>query len=414
MRSTVGTARARVRSVGTIALGGTIASALQLLVGVVSARALGPEGRGALALLVALAGLTSHLKVFGLDVIFARAAATASSGRGPIVAGALVWSLVAGGLSLIVYGLSAWVDYVDGSVVEAGAFAVFVSGSTLSVLLQAVLLGMGRFEMFAFFRGLFPAIMLVGYTGLWLAGEMRAAVFFAVGAASALGFAIILALPLVKWRMFVAGIRAVDSVVVLVRSRRKELIDAGQGALLRLAEVNLPLLLLGAMADRAAVGLFAVATVACSVQAIVGDACSRYAFGAAASQNHAAFRHATVWLTQALAVAATTPLAWLLLPWVYGEAFAESRLLVPILAVATAFASIATVTAEQLRGAGRSDLVIAPRLGSLLVFAIVPFLVTATVASPLLVVAFAQLAASCLQALLLAHRAGEQGKGLAL
>jgi O-antigen/teichoic acid export membrane protein len=410
MSMNVDGARKRRRAawnVAAIGAGGMVATAVQLLVGVVSARALAPEGRGALALLLAWGGLASNVAVFGFEVVLARAAALREAEVRQIVGLICLYALLIGLLAGFVHCVSKSPDeqqYLFWSI----SFALFVASSTASVLIQAVLVGLERYGAFAYLRVILPALILGCVTVLWLSQQNAPTIFFASYAMCNAIFAIWLA-------NFTCRLGAVDwspsslrRCAGLVAARWREATGAGAGNFLRAAEISLPVLVLGIVADATTVGFFAVAGVICSVQSLVGDAFARHAFGTAASGSAAgSFTLSTVGLVQLAAAVITVPVGYVALPWVYGAEFSPARSFLPFLAAAALAGAMATVAAERLRGLGLSSKLILPRLLAVGLIVGSPMLLRNF--DPVVVVALSQLGGGLVQLVAYARVAGRAG-----
>jgi O-antigen/teichoic acid export membrane protein len=410
MSMNVAVARERRRaawSVAAIGAGGIVATAVQLLVGVVSARALAPDGRGTLALLLAWGGLASHVAVFGFEVVLARAAARLDAEVRQIVGSICLYALPIGLLAGLVHFVSKSNDeqqYLLGSV----SFALFVASSAASVLLQAVLVGLGRYGTLAYLRVILPVLILGGYTLLWIAQQKSPNAFFAFYAGVSCLFSLLMS-------NITCGVNTADwspssfkRCAMLVVSRWREAMAAGVGNFLRAAETALPVVVLGFVADARTVGLFAVAGVICSVQSLVGDAFARHAFGTAASGSAAgSFALSTVGLVQLAAAVIAVPVGYVALPWVYGAEFSPARSFLPFLAAAGLAGAMATVAAERLRGLGLSSHLILPRLLAVGLIVGSPMLLRNF--DPVVVVALSQLGGGLVQLVAYARVAGRAG-----
>lgn len=389
------------RAVVFIGVGSAIATAVQLAIGIVSARALAPEGRGTLAILLAWAQMAAHIGVFGSDIVIARAAGGKKIVPARLVGAAIFHALLVGiGVGFpACFVMFAVMKTVEQNLLAIAGFYLFVTTSAGSVLFQAILLARGQFATFAALRILLSVLVLVFYSVLWTLDITRAELFFVSYAACNLAFTIVAVAVVDRPSMVLFSVNETLKTWCNLGHVRREAMEAGTGSLLRIAETTLPMIILGLLADNRAVGLFVVATVVTSVQGLLGDAYARVAFGngAAGSASDGGLAPGRLFAVQVSVAAAVIPIGWWLLPVVYGAAFSEARVLLPFISLAAILASVALVMAEWLRGAGRAKVVVGPRLVAVIALLTLPFL-SRSVTEPAIAVILAQALGSMVQA----------------
>ena len=326
---------------------------LGLLTGVLAARLLQPEGRGELAEVLFWSGLVAALGILGLPsavtyhlahkrrpheiVPSALAVLALLIPASILVGGVVILELAAPELRWLILGYT----------------TLFVPVNFLSLTLMAVDHGRQRFLRYNLDRLLPAAIYLVGLIGLWLAGAVNVpAVLAAVWA----GTCAILLPRLRRGGSWAAGSVRWQRGVELVRSGLRLHATLIVAVLFQQTD-RAYLVLLG---DQAALGLYVVAsTLSAAALGVVTTAFETVIFPRLAAQGGEAGRSREVDRTLLAALAAAvlinggimlvTPLV---VPLLFGAAFAGAVPAAIILALAQIPGSYVGVAAAALRGLG--------------------------------------------------------------
>lgn len=343
-------------------LGGTIltsfAGQLALLVsGILSARQLGPEGRGHLALLIIVAVVT--VQVTGLGV---PTAATYELGRRRTSAMALMrrlqWLVVAqlavtavvqaGAMALIV-------SDAPRAVTRAGWLSVAVGCPMLLQLYgQGLLLGAKRYKAFNVTR-LLPS--------MGLAVGVAAVVFLRDGDIVEIMGAWVASTSLAAGVTFVAALRpARNEARNSSPSRPRDLIRFGLRGLLGSASpvetFQMDQAVVGLFLSPVALGFYSVAVALTNLPRFLGQSVGTFTYTETAGMSQRRGLRAT-WRYTAVGAALCLPvvvvievLAGLLVTVLFGDAFKESVSIVRILLIGSLLLAVRRVLAEGARGLG--------------------------------------------------------------
>jgi O-antigen/teichoic acid export membrane protein len=160
------------RAVGETAIVNGVLLVLGLATGVLAARLLGPEGRGALAVGTAVAGLATVAVGFGFPQAFTYLVAGTTE-TAKMAASLALWSgLVAGGLAVIVGWVMVQVVVQDSTVDKVVRIAlVAVPGSVIATNMAGVFQGLRLGRRFNATRLTLPSAYFVGTVGVALIAE---------------------------------------------------------------------------------------------------------------------------------------------------------------------------------------------------------------------------------------------------
>jgi O-antigen/teichoic acid export membrane protein len=324
--------------------GNVVILAVNLVTGVLVARLLGPEGRGEVAVLLALAQIVGWLGTLGMNEGVTYVAAKGTTERARLVGTALVLALGLGALGVLLAQLLLPLVLSEQSselLIQGRVYSLSIVLGVASSLLLGVLAGDQDFVALTVLRVAQPVSYLAVLVLLAAAGGLTTT---DVLLSTAVSMALVLGLA--GWRLRAStGIGRPSAALARQAARFGVKV---QGSLLgSLGTARLDLLLMPTFVTTAAIGLYSVATnVAYMVVSLVG-AVSLVAFPAAARRGSAA---GTVLVTKLLrlvilaGVALVLPLglaAPQLIGLVYGSDFVEAstalRLLLPgmVLALAT-------------------------------------------------------------------------------
>lgn len=349
--------------------GSVAVAAMNLAAGALTARALGPEMRGDLLILTLYAVAAGNALILGLDVTLpqlmrrhalprpnaiALAAATTLAATLVAAAAALAWGLLSG-------------RHAAGVVLAhlPLAIAYFAAGH-ISILAQGLIIGEERYRLYTALRVVMPVIVLTGVAVAWGAGLGLAWVY----GAYVLGAMVYPAATLWLWSRNPNYDRS-------YRYDRGLFIRYGGSAaalhLARILEMNCIAFVVTLFGERAEAGIYAVAFAAANVVVIVSEALQRFAFGSTLARKVESAEEFRAWMRQlrrtALvylggSVAIAGPLAWLLIPYVYGAEFTSARLVVLPLMLAALLGAVAGLHVEIAKGRGLAHLAIAPKLAA--------------------------------------------------
>jgi O-antigen/teichoic acid export membrane protein len=230
---------------------------MNLVTGIVIARALGPTGRGEIAAILLLAQLGVWIFSGGAtEAITFRLARNPSEGArllGTWLAFGIPLSLLA--IAAAEFALPILFSAQTQDTIDLGRIYVAI---VLVMMLQAVqygmLLGSQDFLFYNLVRFIQPALIAVVYIGLWIAGELTVELALAVNAAATCTAFVIAAVRLVR-RQGIAPPSA-----SLLRGTLSYALRAHVGSLAGLVNARLDLLIVPAFLGAASVGLYSVAT----------------------------------------------------------------------------------------------------------------------------------------------------------
>lgn len=339
----------------TVVVNGLLAG-LGATTGILAARLLGPDGRGALALAVAAAGITTVLVGMGLQQAFAYLVAERRNTAGMAVSLA-VWS---GGLiSGLTVGI-AWLlvpavvdDGTISAVLRVGLLAV--PGSVIAMNIAGVLQGLRLGRRFNASRLVHPAAYCLGMVGTAvLIDRVTPAVLASVYvvAASVGGVAAYCLLPRSLQPLGVPSHR-------FAASAFRYGATAGVGGVALAASTLLAIPFLGALAGLRETGFYAVGLSYAIPVTLVASAVAIHTLpDIAGAERQARGRlvreRLTITLVTLLPTSTAAMLAApLLVPAVFGEEFRPAVAAAQLLVVAQSFRAVAYVLADIGRGLGR-------------------------------------------------------------
>lgn len=364
-----------LRPILTMGVGSIAVAAINLMVGAITARVLGPEGRGDLLILTLYAATGSNLLVLGLDVVIPQLMRRHGLGRTDALAlAAMATAAATAAAGLVVLAASITLESHPAEVISGHAlpFLMFFAASHLSIVYQSVIVTEENYRLYTRLRVAMPVVILAGALFCLLVGFGLGGLFLAFVAGAMI-------YPLAALRSAVTGPPRDPRYSWEPALFRRYGAPAAVLQMARVAEVNSIGLAVTMFGTRSDAGLYAVAMVAANVVVILSEALSRYAFGNALAAGirtgdefRAWFRRlrgiALILLGLSLAVAG--PLVWLLVPYVFGEAFTPARQLVLPLMAASLLGAISNIYVEIAKSQGLAHIAILPRLTSAaLVFA---------------------------------------------
>ena len=333
--------------------------ALGLATGILTARLLGPYGRGALALGTAIAGLTTVIVGLGLQQAFAYLVA-AKRETAQMAAGlAIVSGLLAGGFAVALGWLVVPLFVSDATVVlviRVGLLAV--PGSLIATNITGLLQGLRfgrRFNMTRLFQ---PSAYCAGTVGVALIADAATpqaivGVYAVAASTNALVGSFLLSPSIRRLRMpsrrFTAAALRYGAV-------------AGIGGAALAANTHLAIPILGALTGLRETGFYAVALSYAIPVTLVASAIAIHTLPDVAAADHGGRmrlvrrRLGTTFASLLPMAGAALLLAPVLVPTIFGENF---RLAVPaaqMLVVAQGFRAVAYVLADSARGIGRPGL----------------------------------------------------------
>jgi O-antigen/teichoic acid export membrane protein len=356
----------------SVAAASAVHSLLAVAASVVLARMLGPEGRGTYAIATLLAMLAGQLGTLGFDT-----GGTVAIGREPAsarrVAGASL--LIAGvcGLPLAAALAGAALGWggvlfpsvpVSLAVLSAAAVPFLI----LSALLNGVLAGLGRVAQasWTYASGALAFVALLG--AAWLASGPRLGA--AVGAFVVSSVATAAALAWTTLRRTGLQLSAVRSTT---SSMAGISLTSHAAHVLHLLHLRLDVFLVNAMLGPLAAGLYSLAQAVCEWAWLLPRAAASTLLPAVAGASagsgiaETARTSRVVGLASGVTVLGLAAVAGVLIPSVFGEAFAGSVAAVRILAPGIWLGSSAGVLSAFLTGRGRPQF---PLLNSLLSLAL--------------------------------------------
>lgn len=346
--------------------------ALTLLNGVIVARLLGPEGRGALFALLAYPTVVAGAVGAFVQPALARRAAAGTSEAGARLGGLALLSALP--LSLATLAIACpllwWAPWLDRGQRGAGlAYAVLWTPAGFALLnLLALDLGRARWRRYNALRfALYP---------LNLAGLLAAAATGHTQLGHVLAVYLGANLALLAARLAIGaregGIRNVEpgGLAALYREARPYWLPSATTVFAG----QLDQLLAAATLDHGSAGLYAVAQRAGGLTTPLGDAAGQVALADAAARSgtspaaDAVGELAPLRLTAAALAGLTLalgPLVWWLIPLLYGDAFAAARAPALVCLGGSAVLALAQSGEQRLEGAGRPGLALRSRAAGL-------------------------------------------------
>jgi O-antigen/teichoic acid export membrane protein len=333
--------------------------ALGLATGILTARLLGPDGRGALALGTAVAGLTTVIVGLGLQQAFAYLVAEKRQTAQMAAGLAMVSGLLAGGFAVALGWLVVPLFVGDATVVlviRVGLLAVPGSliASNITGLLQGLRFGR-RFNMTRLFQ---PSAYCAGTVGVALIADAATpqaivGVYAVAASTNALVGYYLLSPSIRRFRMPSRRFTAAALRYGVV---------AGIGGAALAANTHLAIPILGALTGLRETGLYAIGLSYAIPVTVVASAIAIHTFPDVAAADRSALA-GLVRRRIVITVAGLLPLAMLaallaplLIPVVFGQEFRPAVQAAQILVAAQAFRALAYVLADVARGLGRPGL----------------------------------------------------------
>jgi O-antigen/teichoic acid export membrane protein len=331
--------------------------ALNVVTGVLLARALGPAGRGELATAMLWPGLFAVVGSLGVGEAITYYAARAASAPGTLLGSTMALGtaqavVLAAGAAVAVGPVLA--DHSADARAAAHAYLAYVPLFFLGTYLMAILGGLRRYAAFQALRVLVIAVSAVGLVALAAAGMLTVRTAVLVYLAANLVTVAAAAVALRPWRAPVG----VDG--GLVRGLLAFGTRSHGGNVAAMLNERLDQLLISAFLAPASLGLYVVAVTLTSVTGLVGSSTAVVALPAVASATSAAERASQarrlVAVTLAASVAVTVPVI-LALPQLihlfFGHAYAAAASPGRVLLVAAVAFSVGRVLGAVLRALGR-------------------------------------------------------------
>lgn len=340
-----------------------------IIQGVLLARVLGPEGRGQFAGAILWPSVFAGVGGLGMGIALARRAARVTDLR-PVFRAGLVLALATGLTATVACAAALpWLLADVDAATRAAAwwFLPFIVFNHAALTLIAIDHGAGRFAQYNWTRVLINPLYLAMIGALWLAGERSAAWY--VGAL-AMATAIVATVRVGTALRYTRGFGAVESLPGVFR----EALPFGAAGLLNpvlsVADKALLLYVLG----ETQLGLYAVALAAASALSSLSQAAAAVSFGMSTQgEDAAAFQRvarvfrftAWTWVLGGVALGAAMPV---LLPLVYGPAFAGAVWPAIVLIAAVALAGQASILEDAMRGQGRAFVGLEARIAGMGLF----------------------------------------------
>lgn len=374
---------------------------LNLGTGVVTARLLGPQGRGELAATIMWPQFLAYCLCLGLPAALVYHLKKHPASQSELVGASLVGSILAGSFAGCVgaIALPRWLNHYSSDVVHFAQFALLTAPLSLfGLLLTTALQGFESFSMFNWARVLQPLAILVAFAGIW--------VFGIFGPKTAALAYLIAPIPILVWNTAYLKRLARPSLFNLLPNLRRLY---SYGLRYCFGELSGTI---SAWADRAVIagilspadlGLYVVVQSAAQVLLIVGTTIATLLFPKAAGMNPQMAIKFTVRNTirgTVIAICIAIPAIMLgprLLGLVYGPSFRSGSLIFAVLIGASLCSVVFTILLQGLLAVGRPGLAsLTQIIGTSASFL---FLITATPRFGLLGAATANLIAAFLRAL---------------
>lgn len=318
---------------------------LALASSVVTARALGAEGRGAVALVVTAAGLAAVVVAFGADS-GATYEAARRQGR-KALEGVAAYGVLCVAISLLG---SATTYVITGGEARLVAIGLLLAGLlVLQNISSGALVGRRRYGSLNLVNVIQPAVYAALVGTFFAAGRLDVPGAIAAFAAGQV-FATAVAIRLVRLPI---NLHATREAVRVMRFAWK----LGAANVVSFLNYRVDVLLVGAFLGLEALGLYSVAVIITERLWYVPTAISNLLFPAVALSGRIspgdvrAFR-AGMWLSVAGAAAIATAAPWGI-PWLFTQAFEQSVELVYLLLPGTVALGAAKMYAAQLSGVGK-------------------------------------------------------------
>ena len=359
--------RAYVGTFGT----SVVVQCFTVLQGIIIARLLGPLGRGQYAAVILWPNVFAAIGIFGTNIALARAAAKTEN-YSQVIRTAIFLALITALLSsfacylLLPYLL----PQAEQQLLDLSRFfVIFIILNHLALNLIAVDQGAGNFRRFNFTRAVLYPVYVAFLIGMWSTG-VREVKWAAIGLLIANLAVVLVRLSLVLKDMQLWG-RLYSPISAIKESIRFGLVGAAMPLYLQ-ADKAILLWLLGAEN----LGLYVVALSASAAIGSITNSAAMVSFTVAAQVKRGegfekiakTFRlSALLWLFFGGILAIAMPL---LLPLVYGSEFESAVNPARLLIAGSAFAGLANLLDQSMRGQGRPFAGLEGRLAGIVVIAI--------------------------------------------
>jgi O-antigen/teichoic acid export membrane protein len=329
--------------------------------GVIVARALGPHGRGLLALLALLPQLVGQVANLGMPLAITRAVASSQASPTAMMRQLRPWVALQLVFACVAHAVLLWLlllPRASGGFAVVGLISLVLGASSLAQTYGLSLLqGESRFTAFNVLR-IAPAVLYV----------------FLIVALAAVGRATLTPIA-IAWIIANVVVAAVTSAVAIGRPSRagrapssepppvRSLLGFGVramfGATSPIADYRLDQLLVGAVLSPGALGLYVVATAFTNLTRFLGQSIGMVAYPDAAAQSDpsARLRKARAYFgIGAVICAAVTVVLVLAMPWLlpafFGRKFGGAVMPARLLLIAGLFAAVRRILVDTTRGAG--------------------------------------------------------------
>ena len=350
-----------------------------VLQGILIARLLGPVGRGEFAAVILWPMMFAGLGIFGSNIAIARASAKLDD-HGEVLRTATVLAFITSALSsLVCFIVLPWLmPQAESHLISlARLFVLFIPLNHLALNLIAIDQGSGNFKRFNFTRAILNPLYVMILIGLWLAGIREVRWFVIALLVSNLGVVVVrLFLAIRKYP--IAG-KLYSLVSIVKQSIHFGLAGIAQPVYMQ-ADKALMLWLLGAKN----LGLYMVALSASAVIGSITNSAGMVSFTMAAQAGKGdgferiakTFRVSVLlWLFFGGILALIMPFV---LPFVYGNDFADAVNPARLLIGGSAFAGLANMLEQAVRGQGKAFVGLEGRLAGLVIMVILGIVLSKT------------------------------------
>jgi O-antigen/teichoic acid export membrane protein len=346
------------RAVASTAATNMLVQVLGVVSGILLARMLGPHGRGELAIVLLWPGIIGAVCLFGTESEISRRGSIDPT-RDRRLSTAAVWiafiygsAAVAVGMLLLPWLLPGDKRYLLGLAMVA---MLVVPATMLNTLLYMLELGRAQYDLYGRTRLGFALLYIALLLGIYFFTQPT--VSFVIGAhigATVLWTGAVLFMA--HWRSeksFPGGATFADSAAILTAA-----LPFAGSTMIQIACNQLPQILLVALTDTRAVGLYAVALAVSSAHAGFGNAMAKVSFASTArvaaggSMGWFAGQYRSVVIIYLLISLLMMALGPPLVPLVFGEGFRDSAAFLFWLIPATTLAALSQVLDHALRGRG--------------------------------------------------------------
>lgn len=348
-----------------------IVQCFMIMQGIIIARLLGPLGRGQYAAVILWPSIFAAIGIFGTNIALARAAAKTER-YDQVIRTAVFLALITASLSSIACWLLLpyLLPQAEQRLLDLSRlFVIFIILNHLALNLVAVDQGAGNFKRFNFTRAVLNPVYVAFLLAMWLTG-VRQVKWAAIGLLAANLAVVLVRLVLALKDMNLWG-RLYSPINAIKESIRFGLVGAAMPLYLQ-ADKAILLWLLGAEN----LGLYVVALSASAAVGSITTSAGIVSFTAAAQAKRGEgfgkiakmFRlSALFWLFFGGVLAIAMPF---LLPLVYGDQFASAVNPARLLIIGSAFAGLANLLDQNMRGQGRAFVGLEGRILGLVVILI--------------------------------------------